>query len=103
MYACVRVFGVRCCGLAESDEGIGCVILECSEEVRLGMKRLLSAWSRVTGRASRSLVRGRVKEACAVSEGAMFAVPKSVFRTQVQNRASDSQDQVSLVSVYPNR
>lgn len=37
------------------------------------MIRLLSPWSRVVGRASRSLVRGRVKEVCAVSEGAMFA------------------------------
>lgn len=52
---------------------MGCVILECSDDVRLGMIRLLSPWSRVVGRASRSLVRGRVKEVCAVSEGAMFA------------------------------
>lgn len=46
------------------------MILECSEEVRLGMIRLLSA-SRVTGR---SLVRGRVKDVGAVREGAMLTV-----------------------------
>jgi CO dehydrogenase/acetyl-CoA synthase beta subunit len=43
-------------------DGIGWVMREWRDEVRLGMIRLASA-SRVTGRASRSLVRGRVKEA----------------------------------------
>lgn len=44
---------------------------ECSDEVRLGMMRFWSLWSRVTGRASRSLVRGLVKEVWVVREGAM--------------------------------
>ena len=43
--------------------GRGCVILECREDVRLGMTRF-SAWSRVGGR---SPVRGR-----RLSEGAML-------------------------------
>lgn len=43
--------------------GRGCVILECREEVRLGMTKL-STWSRVGGR---SPVRGR-----RLSEGAMI-------------------------------
>lgn len=50
------------------------MIRECSEEVRLGMIRLLSAWSRVPGRPSRSPVRGRTKEVCVLSEGAIASV-----------------------------
>jgi hypothetical protein len=53
-------------------DGIGCVMREWRDEVRLGMMRLLSA-SRVTGRVSRSPVRGRVNEAWVLSEGGMFA------------------------------
>jgi hypothetical protein len=55
-----------------SCEGIGCVIRECREDVLLGMIKLLSPWSRVTGRASRSLVRGRVKDDRVVREGAIL-------------------------------
>jgi hypothetical protein len=57
-------------------DGIGCVMREWRDDVRLGMMRLLSA-SRVTGRASRSLVLGRVKEACGLREGGMltYSVP----------------------------
>lgn len=62
---------MRCCGLFPKADGIGWVILEWRDEVRLGIIRLLSLWSRVTGR---SLVRGRVKEAGAVREGCMLAV-----------------------------
>jgi hypothetical protein len=51
---------------------MGWVMRECRDEVRLGMMRLLSpCWSRVRGRPSRSPVRGRVKEVCAVREGAI--------------------------------
>jgi hypothetical protein len=56
MYACVSVLGLRAPCLTLSVEGSGCVILECREEVRLGMIRLWSALSRVGGR---SPVRGR--------------------------------------------
>jgi hypothetical protein len=56
MYACVNVFGLRAPCLTFSVEGSGWVILECKEEVRLGMIRLWSALSRVGGR---SPVRGR--------------------------------------------
>src|SRR5215469_8329791 len=48
--------------------GRGCVILECREDVRLGMTRF-SAWSRVGGR---SPVRGR-----RLSEGAMLLMRSS--------------------------
>lgn len=49
-------------------EGSGCVILECSEEVLLGMMRLLSPWL-VDGR---SPVRGR-----RLNEGAMVNIAGS--------------------------
>lgn len=61
--------GVRCCGLTLSVEGIGWVMREWREEVRLGMMRLLSPWSRVLGR---SLVRGRVNDEWALREGAIL-------------------------------
>lgn len=67
----MRVLGVRCWGLMFRVEGIGCVIREWSEDVRLGMMRLLSPWSRVLGRASRSPVRGLVKDEWALREGAI--------------------------------
>lgn len=60
---------------------MGWVILECSEEVRLGIMRLLSIFSRVTGR---SLVLGRVKEVCAVREGAMAAAAAAVYLGSVE-------------------
>lgn len=50
-------------------EGIGCVMRECREEVRLGMTSEAS-WSRVMGR---SLVEGRTKEEWSLREGAMTA------------------------------
>lgn len=53
---------------------MGWVILECSDEVRLGIIKLLSMLSRVTGR---SLVLGLVKDVCAVREGAMIVVCRS--------------------------
>lgn len=40
MYAWVSVFGLLAPGLAVNVDGSGCVILECSDEVRLGMMRL---------------------------------------------------------------
>ncbi len=46
---------------------------EWREEVRLGMMRLLSAWSRVPGRPSRSPVRGRWKEEWVFREGAILS------------------------------
>lgn len=52
-------------------EGIGCVIRECSEDVRLGIVSD-SACSRVAGR---SLVVGRTNEARSRSEGAMASYP----------------------------
>ena len=65
----MRVLGALCCGFELSEDGIGCVILEWREDVLLGIIRLLSLWSRVVGRASRSLVRGRVKDVCVLKEG----------------------------------
>jgi hypothetical protein len=53
-------------------DGMGWVMREWRDEVLLGMMRLLSA-SRVTGRASRSPVRGRVNDAWVLSEGGMMA------------------------------
>ena len=47
---------------------------ECREEVLLGMIRLVSVWSRVPGRPSRSLVRGRTNEEWLLSDGPMIAV-----------------------------
>jgi hypothetical protein len=47
---------------------------ECREDVLLGMIRLVSPWSRVPGRPSRSLVRGRTKEEWLLSDGPMIAV-----------------------------
>lgn len=73
IYACVSVLGARCCGLTFSVDGIGWVIREWRDEVRLGMIRLVSPWSRVPGRASRSLVRGREKEGCVLNDGAIVA------------------------------
>ena len=49
--------------------GIGCAMRECSDEVRLGISRLLS--SRVGGRAD-SFERGRA--AAELKEGAMIGV-----------------------------
>lgn len=63
---------MRCCGLTFRVEGIGWVMRECRDDVRLGMTRLLSPWSRVLGRPSP--VRGRVKDEWAVRDGAMVAV-----------------------------
>jgi hypothetical protein len=60
-------------------EGIGCVMRECSEEVRLGISRFWSGpWSRVLGLPSRSLVRGRVKEEWVFNEGGIMAVVKRI-------------------------
>jgi len=56
---------------------MGCVMREWSDEVRLGMMRLLSAWSRwsrVPGRPSRSPVRGLWKEEWVFSEGAILTL-----------------------------
>lgn len=82
---------MRCEGFAFRVEGMGCVILEWRDEVRLGIMRLLSAWSRVAGR---SLVRGRVKEVCAVREGAMFAsclcARLAVYKQQMNGVPSSS-------------
>ena len=50
------------------------MILEWREDVLLGIIRLLSLWSRVLGRASRSLVRGRVKDVCVLNEGAILLI-----------------------------
>jgi hypothetical protein len=47
---------------------MGCVILECSEEVLLGMAKLGSPWSRVDGR-SPIVLRGR-----RLSEGAILSL-----------------------------
>jgi hypothetical protein len=65
MYACVKVFGLLAPWRTFNVEGRGWVILEWSDEVRLGMIRLWSPLSLVGGR-SRSLVRGR-----RLSEGAI--------------------------------
>ncbi len=53
---------------------MGCVMRECREEVRLGITRDWSFWSRVPGRPSRSPVRGRTKEVCVLREGAIVRV-----------------------------
>lgn len=81
MYAWVRVLGVRCWGFTLSVEGMGWVMRECSDEVRLGMSMVSFAalWSRVLGRASRSPVLGRVKEGWVVSEGGMATVVETVL------------------------
>ena len=73
----MSVLGVRCWGFAPSVEGMGCVILEWRDEVRLGMIKALSPWSRVSlvlGRPSRSPVRGLVKDEWALREGGMLAL-----------------------------
>lgn len=75
MYACVRVLGVFCTGFMFKVDGIGCVIRECSEDVRLGIVRD-SACSRVAGR---SLVVGRTKEARSRNEGAMANFPVAIM------------------------
>src|SRR3954470_15358214 len=54
-------------------DGMGWVMRECSEEVLLGTIKFWSFWSRVPGRASRSLVRGRTKEEWLLSDGLMVA------------------------------
>ena len=54
-------------------EGIGCVMRECNEEVRLGMTSDAS-WSRVMGR---SLVEGRTKDEWSLRDGGMMeSIPK---------------------------
>ncbi len=68
----MRVLGARCWGFELREDGIGCVIREWSDDVLLGMIKLLSFWSRVLGRASRSLVRGRVNDVCVLKEGAIL-------------------------------
>ena len=70
----MRVLGALCCGFELSEDGIGWVILEWRDDVLLGIMRLLSLWSRVLGRASRSLVRGRVKDVCVLKEGAILLI-----------------------------
>lgn len=70
----MSVFGVRCWGLEERVDGMGCVMREWRDEVRLGMMRLLSAaWSRVPGRPSRSPVRGRWNDEWVLRDGAILA------------------------------
>ena len=72
-------------------DGINCVILEWSEEVRLGMTKAESARSRVAGRTSRSLVRGRTKEEWLFNEGAMLPDCDCVaVRWRVGGRAAGS-------------
>ena len=65
-------------------DGMGWVIREWRDEVRLGMMRLVSPWSRVLGRASRSLVRGREKEACVLNEGAIVSSVLFVARIRFE-------------------
>lgn len=75
MYACVSVLGVRVTGgLAASVEGIGWVMRECSDEVRLGMVSEGSPWSVVPGR---SRVDGRMKDGWSLRVGDMAAVERS--------------------------
>lgn len=62
---------MRCAGFKFNVEGIGWVIRECKDEVRLGITRELSAWSLVTGR---SRVDGRTKDEWSLSEGAIFVL-----------------------------
>lgn len=58
----MSVLGVRWLGLTLSVEGIGWVIREWSEEVRLGIIRECSPWSLVAGLSDcLSRVRGRTK------------------------------------------
>lgn len=69
IYAWVSVFGVLCAGFMFRVEGIGCVMRECKDDVRLGMTSELSPWSpRVTGR---SRVEGRTNDGWSLNEGAI--------------------------------
>lgn len=78
IYAWVNVLGVRWAGLTANVDGMGWVIREWREEVRLGMTRELS-WSRVAGR---SLVGGRTKEECSLRDGPIL---KELIWVQVVN------------------
>jgi hypothetical protein len=71
MYAWVNVLGLLAPCLTFNVEGSGWVILECKEDVRLGMMRLWSALSRVGGR---SPVRGR-----RLSDGAIVELLRSSY------------------------
>lgn len=62
---------MRWTGFKFRVDGIGWVIRECNDEVRLGITRELSTWSLVTGR---SLVEGRTKDEWSLSEGAMMTI-----------------------------
>jgi hypothetical protein len=58
------------------------------------MIKLVSPWSRVLGRASRSLVRGRVKDERAFSEGAILALSLRLFQLKVDFAVSRSCEKV---------
>jgi len=74
-YACVRVFGVLGCTLIFNVEGIGWVILLCSDDVRLGIGKGLSSAPLVTGRSALlSEVRGRTKDDWLRSDGDISSV-----------------------------
>lgn len=76
MYAWVNVFGLRAPCLTFRVDGSGWVILECRDEVRLGMIRLWSPWSLVGGR---SPVRGRrLREGAIAEERVVLAVELAV-------------------------
>ncbi len=59
------------------------MIREWSDEVRLGMMRLLSCWSRVPGRPSRSPVRGRWKDEWVFKDGAILSLEAERLRSAV--------------------
>lgn len=59
------------------------MILECREEVRLGMTMAFSPASRVSGLPLRSLVPGRTKEPREVMEGAISPVAFLMLRKSV--------------------
>lgn len=85
IYACVRVLGVRCWGLALSVEGIGCVMREWRDEVRLGIIKLLSCWSRVPGR-SPFPVRGRWNDEWVFRDGAILTFGNGTVRALISCR-----------------
>lgn len=87
MYAWVRVFGVRWAGLRLRVEGIGCVIRECSDEVRLGTTSEFSPSPRVVGR---SRVDGRTKDEWSRRDGPIVAVVPCILRLYIEGRLDRS-------------
>ena len=71
IYACVSVLGVRWLGFTLSCDGIGWVMREWSDEVRLGITSELSPWV-----GGRSRVEGRTNTEWSRSDGPMLPLSR---------------------------